>query len=376
MVKKTPSRKKASAKKRAVTSSGTQSVKKAAPRKKAAAKKVSANRIRKRKTGTHANNLMETIATALTTVFFVLFALGVAYVILHSKDDDTPHSKVRTNAVKKAPPGKLPKSEKPEFEIYPEKPVPSERSAATPPVKAAAGVLKIPPPESPRIPDGVLPKVAIIIDDLGYDLSMAKRFIKLGDGLTCAVLPQSVYGRQIAVLAEESGHEVMLHQPMEPNEYPMVDPGPGALLLDMTPDERINRLTANIDSIPGVKGVNNHMGSKFTTLSDEMNQVFTVLKTRGLFFVDSRTTAATVSRSSAQLFHVPFAERDVFLDHVREESQVRAQIAHLINIAEIHGKAVGIGHPHEVTYRMLKEAMPEIKKRVHLVPASAIVELF
>jgi polysaccharide deacetylase 2 family uncharacterized protein YibQ len=156
----------------------------------------------------------------------------------------------------------------------------------------------------------------------------------------------------------------------------MVDPGPGAILASMTPDERISRLNANIDAVPGVVGVNNHMGSKLTTLSDEMNQMFTVLKSRGLFFVDSRTTAATVSQSSARLFKVPFAERDVFLDHVREEGEVRAQIENLINIAEIHGKAVGIGHPHEVTYRILKEALPEMKKRVRLVSASAIVEVF
>jgi polysaccharide deacetylase 2 family uncharacterized protein YibQ len=205
---------------------------------------------------------------------------------------------------------------------------------------------------------------------------MAKRFINLKGQLTCAVLPQSAYGRQIAILAKGAGHEVMLHQPMEPNEYPMVDPGPGAILASMTPDERISRLNANIDAVPWVVGVNNHMGSKLTTLSDEMNQVFTALKSRGLFFVDSRTTAATVSQSSARLFKVPFAERDVFLDHVREEGEVRAQIENLMNIAEIHGKAVGIGHPHEVTYRILKEALPGMKKRVRLVPASAIVEVF
>jgi len=378
MAKKAPPKKKASAKKRVAPSSGTQSVKITASRKKGTAKKKPANKkiaIRRKKANSPANNLTETIATGLTTVFFVLFALFVAYVVLHPKANDTPQQKARTGVAKKSLPVKISKPEKPEFEIYPEPPVPSERSAATPPVnRISAAAVKHSPLERPKVPDDDLPKVAIIIDDLGYDLMMAKRFLKLGGTLTCAILPHSLYGRQIAVLAKETGHEVMLHQPMEPNEYPMVDPGPGALLSSMTPDERIDRLKANIDSIPGVVGVNNHMGSKLTTLSDEMNQVFMVLKARGLFFVDSRTTAATVSHSAARLFHVPYAERDVFLDHVREEVQVRAQIEHLINIAEIHGKAVGIGHPHEETYRMLKEAMPEMEKRVRLVPASEIVE--
>jgi len=149
-------------------------------------------------------------------------------------------------------------------------------------------------------------------------MDLAKRFLALDAALTCAVLPKSVYYRQIARLARKEGHEVMLHQPMEPNEYPMIDPGPGALLSVMTPDERIKQLNANIDLIPGICGVNNHMGSKTTTMSDEMNRIFTVLKKRGLFFIDSRTTAASVSLSSAKLFKVPFAERDVFLDHVRK----------------------------------------------------------
>jgi len=376
MAAKPPSSKKAnpSGKKRTAASSGKGAAKKAAPRKKAAANKKPA--VRKGKTSPPANRTMETIATVFTTVFFVLFALFVAYVILHPKENDKPQ-KDRSAMVQKSPMVKSSKFDKPEFEVYPEKPVPSTRSAATPPAKTArTNAVKTPPLQSPAIPEDVLPKVAIIIDDFGYDLQMAKRFINLKGQLTCAVLPQSAYGRQIAILAKEAGHEVMLHQPMEPNEYPMVDPGPGAILASMTPDERISRLTANIDAVPGVVGVNNHMGSKLTTLSDEMNQVFTALKSRGLFFVDSRTTAATVSQSAARLFKVPFAERDVFLDHVREEGEIRAQIENLINIAEIHGKAVGIGHPHEVTYRILKEALPGMKKRVHLVPASAIAEVF
>ena len=195
----------------------------------------------------------------------------------HSRNPDT-------EAVKKKPPVKISKFEKPEFEIYPEKPIPSKRAAAMPPaINRSAPVADIPPVKKPEMPEDYRPKVAIIIDDFGYDLLMAKRFLKLGEALTVAVLPQSVYGRQIAVLAKENGNEVMLHQPMEPNEYPQVEPGPGALLSSMTPDERIHRLNANIESIPGISGVNNHMGSKLTTLSDEMNQVFTVLKHAACF---------------------------------------------------------------------------------------------
>lgn len=247
---------------------------------------------------------------------------------------------------------------KPEFEIFPMEPIPRKSHPSEKPV---------------ALPAGRLPRVAIIIDDVGYHRKIDREMMGLGIPLTCAILPESEFGTEMAALAIRKGLEVMLHQPMEPDEYPEVDPGPGALLAAMTPDERIARLKANLDELPGVKGVNNHMGSKLTAMSDEMNQVFTVLKQRGLFFIDSRTTAATQARASARLFKVPFAERDVFLDNIRTRESIQNQIEELINIAEIHGRAVGIGHPHEITYEVLKEMLPSLKTRVDLVPASSIV---
>ena len=305
----------------------------------------------------------------MTTSFFVVFALFAAYVLLHPQKVEKALKPV-TAIPQKVIPLKIARFEKPDFEIFPAKPIPSRRAAGTPRSVNNKSA------NTRQIPADQRPVVAIIIDDLGYDMEMAKKYIALDVNLTCAVLPQSVYFRKIAQLARKEGHDVMLHQPMEPNEYPMIDPGPGSLLSAMTPDERIKQLNDNIDSIPGICGVNNHMGSKTTAMSDEMNQVFTVLKKRGLFFIDSRTTAATLSMSSARLFHVPFAERDVFLDHVRKEAEIRAQVEHLVNIAEVHGKALGIGHPYEITYQVLKKALPDIKKRVRLIPASEIVEVF
>jgi len=335
---------------------GTAASKKAAPRKKPApAKKKTASGGKKQKPTQ--GRLGDKIVTIMTTSFFMVFALFVAYVLLNPQNaEKIPES--TSIPVKKVVPLKIAKFEKPDFEIFPTKPILSRRAASTP------RIAKKTPQDTRKLPKDKRPVVAIIIDDFGYDMDLAKRFLALDAELTCAVIPHSVYFRQIAQLAAKEGREVMLHQPMEPNEYPMIDPGPGALLSSMSPDERIKQLNANIDLIPGVIGVNNHMGSKTTTMSDEMNQVFTVLKKRGLFFVDSRTTAATLSQSSARLFKVPFAERDVFLDHVRKESEIRAQLEHLINIAEVHGKALGIGHPYEITYEVLKKALPEMKKRV------------
>jgi len=293
----------------------------------------------------------------------------VAYVLLHPQKIDKKPEPFKAKP-EKVMPLKIAKFEKPDFEIFPVEPIPSRRAAATPKIIKNAVTNSRPVPADQR------PVLAIIIDDFGYDMEMARKFLALDVNLTCAVLPHSVYFRKIAQLAKKEGHEVILHQPMEPNEYPMIDPGPGALLSAMTPDERIKQLNENLDLIPGISGVNNHMGSKTTTMSDEMNQVFTVLKKRGLFFIDSRTTAATLSLSSARLFKVPFAERDVFIDHVRTEPEIKAQVEHMIHIAEVHGKAIGIGHPYEITYQVLKKALPDMKKRVRLIPASEIVEVF
>jgi len=97
------------------------------------------------------------------------------------------------------------------------------------------------------------------------------------------------------------------------------------------------------------------------------------VKKRNLFFIDSFTSPHTVCPSTARLLQIPFAQRDVFLDHVQEPETVRRQLRWLIRIAENNGEAVGIGHPHEVTYQVLAEELTEMQKKVRLVPASRIV---
>ena len=165
----------------------------------------------------------------------------------------------------------------------------------------------------------------------------------------------------------------MLHLPMEPREYPAVNPGKGALLTSMSPDELIFQLNRNIDAVPHLKGVNNHMGSKLTAESNQIYQIFSVLKKRNLYFIDSRTTDRSICRPSARLFNIPFAQRDIFLDNEQKPEAVRRQIRELVLIAGSHGEAIGIGHPYSVTCQVLKEVLPELKNKVELVPASALV---
>ncbi|HMA66628.1 MAG TPA: divergent polysaccharide deacetylase family protein [Desulfosalsimonadaceae bacterium] len=218
------------------------------------------------------------------------------------------------------------------------------------------------------------PLAAIIIDDIGDSREMAKKFFALNAPFTYSILPHTRYPAEIANAANRRGYQVMLHLPMEPNGYPAMDPGPGALLTSMTPDERIRQLQLNLNAVPHVDGVNNHMGSKMTAMFDQMNQIFTVLKKRELFFVDSRTTAASQCRSAARLFDLPFAERDVFLDHKLQQKFISRQIEEFIRIAELKGEAIAIGHPHQVTYEVLAEALPKLRHRLSLVPVSRLVK--
>lgn len=231
-----------------------------------------------------------------------------------------------------------------------------------------------PQAESPVINASNLPEIALIIDDMGYNRSIANKFAALDKNITFSVLPNSPHKRSIALNAHEKGLEIMLHLPMEPFEYPKVNPGPGALLVSMTPDELTTQLSNDIASIPYVKGVNNHMGSRMTTLSSKMYQIFTILKKEDLFFIDSRTSAQSLCKPSARLLQIPFAERNVFLDHFQTPEAVKRQINSLIRKALKTGRAIGIGHPHKVTYEVLKEELPYIKSKVRIVHASKFVK--
>lgn len=220
-----------------------------------------------------------------------------------------------------------------------------------------------------------LPRVAIIIDDLGYDSVIAEKFLSLGAVFTFSVLPYSPFQEKIARTAHIKGFEIMLHLPMEPLGYPSIDPGPGTLLTSMTQDQLISQLNKNLDAVPFITGVNNHMGSKMTANSAQMYQILSVLEKRGLFFIDSVTTPESLSKPSARLLQIPFAQRDVFLDHIEDADFIRKQIELLIRIAERYGKATGIAHPHQVTYEVFRDMLPGLQERVLLVPASEVVDI-
>jgi uncharacterized protein len=220
------------------------------------------------------------------------------------------------------------------------------------------------------------PRVAIIIDDVGYDRKIVENLLTLDAALTFSVLPHSPHRKALISKIESLGRELMLHLPMEPIEYPNIDPGPDALMTHMHPNRLLDLLEAHLDEMPEATGVNNHMGSRMTARFADMYRIFSVLKERRLFFIDSYTTPDSACLPSARLMRIPFARRDVFLDHSQDPVKVRSQINRLIRLAEIYGGAVAIGHPHPVTYAVLKKELPRLLQRVEIVPASHLVHTF
>ena len=202
---------------------------------------------------------------------------------------------------------------------------------------------------------------------------MARAFLSLDKNLSLSILPHSPFQKETAAAAKQIGSDVLLHLPMEPVEFPHINPGKGALLSSMDTDQMLKQLKANLNAVPFVIGVNNHMGSRLTQDSAKMRQIFTILKRHNLFFVDSVTSSESRCMEAAKLLQLKFARRQVFLDHVQQENAVRLQIKRLITIAKKRGRAIGIGHPYPVTLKVLEEEMDDIKKEVHIVPVSTLV---
>lgn len=188
------------------------------------------------------------------------------------------------------------------------------------------------------------PNIALIIDDIGFSISRARGFLNLGVPITYSVLPRLPKSLDLALEIREMGHEVMLHQPMEPYD-PRIDPGPGALYVEHDRRMIADIVEENLHAIPYINGVNNHMGSRFTEYERKMRAVLGILKNRNLFFVDSLTTSHSTGFRTARALNMNAARRNIFLDNRVEEAAILRQLHRLKNIALRYGCAVGIGHP-------------------------------
>ena len=269
--------------------------------------------------------------------------------------------------------GKPEPPSKPVTAMKPEQQAPvklPEKQPVKPAVKAEKA--QVPEARSPR----ALPKLALLIDDLGYaQLELVKRLCKEPVPFSVAVLPYQEFTRESADMAFSMGKEVMLHLPMEPLGYPGPgkDPGPSAVMFDLKEPEIRARVRAALDAVPHRTGVNNHMGSRITPDRPRMTWILQEIKTRHCFFVDSRTEKDSVAYDVARALKIPSVQRRVFLDDDKSFGEMSKQWERAIEIAHKEGEVLIIGHIYPETIEALEKLIPKAKGRVQFVKAGAMV---
>jgi uncharacterized protein len=229
------------------------------------------------------------------------------------------------------------------------------------PLKAVSPVVKIAIKE-----ETTLPKVALIIDDIGYQFEIGKQLLELPLEFTFSFLPFAPYTKQLEEIAYNKGKTVFLHLPLEPQSADF-NPGPGALKLADSPELQREKFQQCLAEVPHAVGVNNHMGSLYTEDTIAMERIMVELSNRSLIFVDSYTTSASVGLASARAHGIKSARRNVFLDNKLSKDHICGQLGKLVKIAIESGVAIGIAHPHATTLEALKSCGPIYESEVQYV---------
>ncbi len=201
--------------------------------------------------------------------------------------------------------------------------------------------------------------ISIVIDDVGDNERLALRSLHLDSRVALSILPHTPFSRSIAQLAQKTGNDIMLHQPMESyRDNHLLGPGP--ILTEMHSHQLRATLNDNLDAIPGVIGVNNHMGSRLTEEPAHMAWFMSELSKHDLFYLDSKTSAKSIAADIARKWAIPNASRHVFLDHIDSPAAINQQFKRLVRIAKKRGHAIAIGHPKENTLAFLEQALQEL----------------
>ena len=220
------------------------------------------------------------------------------------------------------------------------------------------------------------PRLAVIIDDLGYEFAAGQRVVNLPGPVACAILPSTPSAKRLAEAARANGKEILLHLPLQAQESsgPVE---PGGLLLDMSRSQFAETFASDIEAVPFAVGVNSHRGSMLTRHPGHMSWLMEEIAARGnLFFVDSYTTAESVALQLAQEAGIPSTRRDVFLDPDRSPATLVREFARLKKLARESGFAVGIGHPYPATLDFLEQELPGLSDEGYeLISISHMVAL-
>jgi len=247
------------------------------------------------------------------------------------------------------------------------------------PSKTSGSAVPAAPPENPsarseprKSPESPVPgpRAAIIIDDIGYSLEAVEAVYKIGHPLTVSILPDAALAEKSAALAAACGLEIMLHLPFESAaEKNGTRRFEGTISEGMRSAEIRTAVIRALARIPGAAGVNNHTGSAATGEVRLMKPVFQVLKARGLYFIDSRTTAETIAYEEAVRIGVKSASRNVFIDADSDDAAIEARLRELFLLAKKNGRAVGICHPK-------RESLAALARHIGLAEAYGITLVF
>jgi hypothetical protein len=309
----------------------------------------------------------------LTMVLIALIVLSLAsivYVILFHHEDpvavrERPVKKIQTERGKDKPVSVKDTREKAKAKEAHDAPP----AMARPSGKEKTVMAKITPRTLPSR------QMAIIIDDIGYDMSALRELLKIDAEITYAVLPLLSHSREAAEALHQANREILLHLPMEPSSYPKEKPGSGALFTEMNDEEIIFQLEKNLTSVPFAVGVNNHMGSKFMADEEKLTTVFRQLKKRNLFFIDSRTTGDSKASAASRKVHLTVASRRVFLDNERDYHKIYRILMNAAEAPSDNAPVIVIGHPYPETIRALRDASRDLKEKgVSIIPASQLIK--
>jgi uncharacterized protein len=201
------------------------------------------------------------------------------------------------------------------------------------------------------------PRLTLIIDDLGQTPARDRQILELPGPVVMSILPDTPHATELSRKAYQAGKQILLHLPMDPAG------GPFAWHPDMPIPELEKRLNAALDAVPGAEGINNHMGSRMTSQREAMAWLMRDLQRRHLFFVDSRTSSATVAAAEAQRAGLASLSRDVFLDDDMHPEAIAKQYAYGLSLARKQGSVVMIGHPHPATISVLQRELPRLKEQ-------------
>ncbi|MDP2941008.1 MAG: divergent polysaccharide deacetylase family protein [Candidatus Omnitrophota bacterium] len=203
-------------------------------------------------------------------------------------------------------------------------------------------------------------RIAIVLDDWGYNRNNLPLVEEINFPLTISILPALSYSRSVAEELHKKGLEIILHLPMEPLEQSPLEKN--TILTGYSEGEITDIIARDLDNIAYAKGVSNHMGSRATEDPRVMGIIFRVLKNKHLYFLDSFVSGRSACPALARKISLGFAKRDVFLDNSADPRYIRGQIYKLKNLARAKGYAIGIGHDRRQTLEVLKSEMPKLER--------------